>query len=136
MRKIIIALTLIFPLLSIAAPATFHNLMAESKKIRQGAAKADLATRKKELNILLEKVRANIEEYKKLNPDVAGPEEEKLLLFSYGLEIPQNMKNTNKDSCEEARDRLRINKLGTNAETGTLPPEGEESLAWINLLCK
>jgi hypothetical protein len=140
MRLQIIIAIFLFPIFSSATPKTAAELMQDSQSARaEVSKKKSFSKTAKKLKDFENSLNMTIKEYEKESPLEGGEEEEKVVKFSYRFEGPFNLaglKSANKKVCEKIRSQIEFEDKTGQTEDAKLSEAAEESLKWLELLCK
>jgi hypothetical protein len=140
MRKTVIVLaSLLTPSLVFAAPKTAEKLLQEIKTSRESVSKSDFNQVAIELKKVNSSLNETLNEYKKTDPESESPALEKVLYVVFSMEPAvdlTNGKHPAKPACEKAKHKVELEDKGSKPEDTPLSPEAQESLRWIELLCK
>jgi hypothetical protein len=140
MRFQLVILGILLPGFAFAAIKNVTDLMKESQGARAETAKElSFEKKSKRLKDFEINLNATIKAYEKDSPTEGGDDEEKVVKFSYRFEplfALASQKAAGKESCAKTKHQIEFEDKSGKAEDAKLSEAAEESLKWLELLCK
>ncbi|MBO9666207.1 MAG: hypothetical protein J7501_05285 [Bdellovibrio sp.] len=122
-----------------AAPKTAEKLLEEIKVSRESVSKSDFEKIVHELKKVNSSLNETLNDYKKTDPKSESPALEKVLYVVFSMEPAVDLatsKKPTKLACDKAKHKVELEDKGSKPEDTPLSPEAQESLRWIEILCK